>query len=232
MKKVANIVQFTGPYMLLVMLICFCINSAKAAVHYYPVHYSLYDYNFVPIDLNQDGTAELSIGEQYLLDTTGGTNNYLSYIFVVAGDFSIPLWYEDTTTFIAGQAQSVFGTLTGLPFELGYNASIDNSYSYQNDAGTNQYLIDYDSAAGAPFAPDIYGFWTDTATHYMGVRFQVNGVTHFGWVELQNVYAGGRYSFCYHRRFRVGRYTRSGYIGRQYRFEPHHYGQGHHLVRK
>ena len=41
---------------------------------------------------------------------------------------------------------------------------------------------------GTGFNSDYYGRWTRTANQFLGVKFVLNGRTHFGWIGFRSVY--------------------------------------------
>ncbi|HEY6764147.1 MAG TPA: hypothetical protein VI386_05200 [Candidatus Sulfotelmatobacter sp.] len=128
--------------------------SAEAKVIYTPVNTRLYDNTF-PVDLNNDGSADLSLIASFQVESFYRTELHVRPATgnaVIAGD--------------GGAAALTWGTRIGFkaPFSrstlfMASRARCHSSYCYS-------------------------GPWAYSQGRYLGVKFSISGQTHYGWVRL------------------------------------------------
>jgi hypothetical protein len=138
---------------------------ASSTIVYTPANLLIGNGGFVEIDLNHDGIADINFEvERYMNGYYGG---YRMYARPVIGNEALreP---RAQSAFISSQIPSFRGDLFAL-------AEIGASCKYYCP----------------PFPWNGNGPWADVNNAYMGVRFQISGETHYGWVRM-NVHSGPR----------------------------------------
>jgi len=68
------------------------------------------------------------------------------------------------------------GGIGVYPYALGPGIAISNSNVYKWDSGQFQSLVVYDDCQ--------YGYWCSATGMYLGLKFDINGNTHYGWAKL------------------------------------------------
>src|SRR5579859_5230291 len=141
-------------------------KTAQAKIVYTPVNISLNFSNEQPIDLNGDGITDVTFvnglaNHSYVLwaFTPAGNGARLAGSFMAAGFFGVPIGPGEL--FAAGTAT---GTASG-----GY----PRIKMYQKITG-------YGNASSY----SARGPWVNVTNRYLGVKFQISGKTHYGWVRL------------------------------------------------
>jgi hypothetical protein len=128
--------------------------AAEAKIVYTPANTHLYNGTF-PIDLNNDGVADIS-----LIAAFQGYSFYQTFLHVspAAGNA------------VAGVAAGAADLPSGA--RIGPNAAFDTAVQ----------LIESRSRCHGSYC--YTGAWGNGAKGYLGIKFQINGQTHYGWVRL------------------------------------------------
>jgi hypothetical protein len=125
-------------------------------------------YQSATIDLNNDGTNDFSF-----------INGGAGYDHSFYGTFAVrPLTGGKVVAGVRG-SQGAYASV------LAQGAVVGPSAKFSSSAGRGQALIERstgDASATVSNAP--YGPWTNISTQYLGVRFLINGETHYGWVQM------------------------------------------------
>jgi hypothetical protein len=138
-------------------------QPADAKIVYTPVHVSILGpHGFYAIDLNQDGIVDFNITNTTRFDT----DQFFSNLFVQG-----PRGNAVVGTFVYG----------GFPPDAGaLNAGIQigpGNHLFQGAAK----MVSYYSGGGGQSA---HGNWVNVTNRYLGVAFQIDGHTHFGWARF------------------------------------------------
>lgn len=138
-------------------------QTAEAKIIYTPANTQVFGRD-VPLDLNNDGIPDFKFNSG-----SEGHSFWLDLLPAVAGNGV--KW--------KGTANSAAAMAFGQP--VGPNASFNTSASYGaflvggfNTGGS--------SGSGGPFA--------NTTNRYLGLRFSINGQTHYGWARISAKLAG------------------------------------------
>jgi hypothetical protein len=134
---------------------------AQAKVVYTPVNITISGNGLLKIDLNHDGVTDVTIvssGRPTRCTTGPG-----SYGFV----YALP-------------AQSNGTVASGTwPLALASGIRISSSKSFYYAEG----LMEQFSTCLYP--PHVnYGAWVEVSNRYLGLKFQINGHTHYGWARM------------------------------------------------
>jgi hypothetical protein len=137
-------------------------SPVMAEVVYTPVNVSISGNGLLKIDLNHDGIVDVSI---------------------VSSGKSI---------FCAGTGPGSFGLVYGLPaqgngmvangnYVLALNSGLrisSSSFFYSAEG----LMMQYSSCIWPPHSN--YGAWLEVSNRYLGLKFQINGHSHYGWARL------------------------------------------------
>ncbi len=114
-------------------------------------------------------------------DQVGGDGNdlrFLCYSDAFTKKFEVQnLDFPDSGAFL--------GLLSGpyvLPFALNYSSSIRTNSVAWNAGAIGVGMLNYRCFSTA--ITYSYGFWGNKSNKYMGVRFDISGQTHYGWVKM------------------------------------------------
>ena len=136
---------------------------AQAKVVYTPVQVNLVGpHSFYQIDLNHDGIVDFSLSNAVTITT----DQFFWQLLL-----GIPV------------GNAALGTFVGHGFPI--DARAMNSGSKIGPGGAfyqsrGMLASVYYGGGGL----NVQGNWADVSNRYLGVRFQINGETHFGWVRL------------------------------------------------
>jgi hypothetical protein len=122
-----------------------------------------------PIDLNNDGTADFTIYVSLTGRSCGGLKGYEFGIVTV------------TPVQVPGV---VDGAYIGWAAAVNSGDPIDKSRNF--DSGSP---IMTRFAFGNCNNNHVDGYWLNTGTHYLGLKFPINGKTHYGWARLKVKYS-------------------------------------------
>ena len=135
-------------------------------------------------DVNPDFVG--GIGDEYYLDIDGDTVND----FRIFHNNSSSLFIEPLNL----QFNEVLGTydfiVYGVPYALSASAAISNSASGTWLNGNNVANMRMSLNYGSQYIASISdyacsgGYWCDVTDKYLGLRFDISGSVHYGWVKL------------------------------------------------
>ncbi len=131
-------------------------EPAEAEVVYTPTHVKIAPNRTVGLDLNQDGTVDFTI------------QNLLSIYSTFAR--------RDDLTVIPGDANEIVGHASASALKAGVKVGYSAGFS----AGSKSMAFGTDQV-GSFYCE---GQWARTNGRYLGLKFTINGQTHFGWMRL------------------------------------------------
>jgi hypothetical protein len=137
------------------------VQPADGQIVYTPAHVELTPGGTMPVDLNHDGVTDFTI-RQYLY-RTGHSSNRLEAVPSPHGGIK------------KGVADLLAAAM--LP-----GSNVGDSDAFVHGAAIMASLSAYSSAA--------YGSWLTAKNCYLGVKFHIDGDTHYGWARLTVTYAG------------------------------------------
>ena len=149
----------TWMWTLLVWFFAALAIPAQARIVYTPVNVTLPASGYYPIDLNHDGITDFYI-ETSSLGCFDGRVIYALYI-------TLPLGGE-----------GVVGTY--YPYPLPSGETVDSSRIFWGSTA----LMYREVEPGGPGCGPEQGHWHSVYRGYLGLKFLINGQTHYGWVEL------------------------------------------------
>lgn len=127
-------------------------------------------YKFQPatIDLNNDGKNDFSFA------ISGGEYDHSFY-----GTIAVrPLTGGKVVAGVRG-SQGAYASV------LAEGAVVGPSAKFSSSAGRGQALMERSTGdASATVSNNPIGPWTNITSQYLGVRFLINGETHYGWVQM------------------------------------------------
>jgi probable HAF family extracellular repeat protein len=152
---------------------------AQARVVYTPVNVYLPTNGSYPIDLNHDGITDFTFQISHRLYFCGGSGfGYWNKLYV--------------------QPSPAGGIVGGnWAYALQSGVQID---SHQSFYGGDDLMYDVKQISHCWRDPHRYGYWVAVQQHYLGLEFQINGQTHYGWAELSTNSTTGvnaLYGFAY-----------------------------------
>jgi hypothetical protein len=128
----------------------------------------VYKFGSVSIDLNNDGTTD------FTLSNGGGGYDHSFYGSFVA----IPLTGGKV---IAGRS----GSQGAYASALANGAIVGPSAQFSSAAGQGQVLIERSVGfVSASTVNTVFGKWGNASNQYLGVKFLINGKTHYGWIQM------------------------------------------------
>jgi hypothetical protein len=137
-------------------------TPAEAKIVYTPKKLRFVNHSF-SIDLNGDGKSDFAFSFRY------ATDHYLSIKGVVPGNAAV-----------AGGQQEIRGVARLTASALASGAHIGSAKKFLRQ---RQVLgaVYYNSDGGQTY---FYGKFANVGTRYVGLRFKINGKTHYGWARL------------------------------------------------
>jgi hypothetical protein len=135
---------------------------AEARIVYTPVHKTVQFNHEVPIDLNHDGIHDFGVFNL----THNSTTPFGSYLRAEPLNSGNQIWVQRTNLGYAAAALSA-GVRVGPKAK-------------QFQAGRE--LMAYRSSSGA--AQTSGGPWKNVSKRYLGLKFLIQGKTHYGWARL------------------------------------------------
>jgi hypothetical protein len=141
---------------------------AHAEIVYTSVHQSIGRNGMLLLDINHDGIIDFTLREAFVFSNIfggGSTWNNKLYIIPAAG----------------GGIAGGFYTLFGMVGELPGGAGIGPRRSFMTDRP----MVRWDVGLGDGYC---VGSWCYSTTGFLGLRFQINGQTHYGWARLTAVF--------------------------------------------
>lgn len=152
-------------YAMLVALATTMLSVAapvRASIVYTPVNLTVSGNGIIKIDLNRDGRVDTSIvasGRSVICAGTGPGSAGAVYALPASGD--------------GAQANGSYIVA------LGSGAAINSTKTFYSPEGL---MLQYSSCLWPPHVN--LGAWQNVTNHYMGIKFQVSGHTHYGWARL------------------------------------------------
>jgi hypothetical protein len=117
--------------------------------------------SFASIDINNDGQADFQLVAFWGANFSSGADSV----------YSVMRFYGNTPS---NQAMS---TSQGLKAALPPGAQVGPAGKF----GTHPFMASCDVFDGKPF---ISGNWVNVKNRYLGVKFQISGETHYGWIRM------------------------------------------------
>ena len=136
---------------------------AEAKIVYTPAHAVISLNHAVAIDLNHDGKNDFTFHETFITTTSVGEDH--SLILSVLPDHK--------NNEILGAARHA----SALP--AGVHVGPKGRFS----PGKKSMAVDY-YADGTGGSGTCAGMWNNVKNRYLGLKFSINGTTHFGWARL------------------------------------------------
>jgi hypothetical protein len=138
-----------------------CAPGAQAKVVFTPNNTVLRADNHIDVDLNNDGKTDFR-----LIAAKFGTEN--SYVLDQLGAIGAP---GNFVVDVGGTSYK-----TGWALALTKDAQIGRNAQFRNRG-----LI------MASFSGEYFGYFGNTTSRFVGVRFLINGETHYGWIGFRQV---------------------------------------------
>jgi len=135
-------------------------SSAEAKVVYTPIHQSIGNNGVYNLDLNQDGTVDFLI-QQWNYGNWASNNQLLA-------DAAIGNAVQGSRHFAAALLAGEFIGPTQKFISGDSNGEVMLSITHFTTGGTSY----------------VHGFWANVRNRYLGLQFQINGQTHYGWARL------------------------------------------------
>jgi probable HAF family extracellular repeat protein len=149
-------------------LFALLVTIAQAEIVYTPVNVNLPTNGDYEIDLNHDGITDFTF--------------QVSHTVVVCG-------YNPTVHNILRVQPNQAAGIDGGAWALALESGLVIDFRQHFDGG-DDLMYDVQTAAAHCPPPHRYGYWVAAQDHYLGLEFQINGETHYGWAELST---DGRY---------------------------------------
>lgn len=132
--------------------------------------------NAYNLDMDNDGTVDfqIAIAHATYTSSSGGFTLQYDYGLIAPSD---PTSAVDTTTIAVGSTYTTFGA-------KGHNLNdpIASTNAWEDGAASAYQLLGI--AFGAPYSALNYGDFLGVTDKYIGLRFQIAGADHYGWVRL------------------------------------------------
>jgi hypothetical protein len=135
-----------------------------AEVVYTPVNISVSGTGILKIDLNHDGVTDVSIVFTGKSITCAGAR---------------PGSYGTVYALPAASGNGTVVANSNFVLALSSGTRISSSNSFYSGEGL---MLKYSSCLLPPHAN--YGAWQNVSNHYLGIRFLINGHTHYGWARM------------------------------------------------
>ena len=133
-------------------------TPAAAQIVYTPAHERLLNESYLLIDLNHDGVTDIILTNEENLNTSVWSQS----IFVAGGMRHDSVITSHTNNALALPAGAPIGS--SQPFSLvGFMADRWRAYLGTHGSGGN---------------------WIHAKNRYLGIRFEINGETHYGWARI------------------------------------------------
>ena len=137
-------------------------SPAEGEIVYTPAHVVIGNNGTYSLDLNNDGITDFTI-RQTLTYTSSGRGNVLTVEKVPAGN-------------------GLVGTVLGINYAsaLTRGSAISSHKNFIGSAGGE--MAGYRTLAHA--GGWLFGRWVDQTHRYLGLKFVIDGQTHYGWARL------------------------------------------------
>jgi len=138
-------------------------QPAAAKIVYTPTHAVITRDHAVALDLNHDGKKDFTFHETFITTTSVGENHSL-ILSVLPAHQNNEIW---------GKAKHA----SALP------AGVQVGPKGQFTVSKKTMAVDY-YADGTGGSGTCAGKWSNVKNRYLGLKFSINGTTHFGWARL------------------------------------------------
>jgi hypothetical protein len=132
------------------------VEPAEAEIVYTPTHVTIAPNRTVALDLNHDGTVDFTIQNRL----------YISGVYA----------RRDDLTITPGGANEIFGHASASALKAGVKVGSSGAFS----AGAKSMAFGTDQV-GSFYCS---GEWNKVQGRYLGLKFTIDGRTHFGWARL------------------------------------------------
>ncbi len=148
-------------------------QPSAAEIVYTPANQTVGRHGSYTLDLNNDGTPDYIIAEVPTADPPFGSSQVL-YVLAAAGNLvNRPSKFCSANAYAAALTPGIQIGYTGRRGWMG--REVPMAFESLNSFG------------GAFYTES----WANKGDGYLGLRFQVNGETHFGWARLSVSFSGG-----------------------------------------
>ncbi|HLY71804.1 MAG TPA: hypothetical protein VKR53_18850 [Puia sp.] len=124
------------------------------------------------LDLNKDGTNDFIFHRSYTVtcrNTRAGTSGTAIHLFVTP----------------ASSSNSIMTNGSNLALALDSSAAIVPNSVW----GTTDQTLLYGSLRGCVVTPAYGGYWLNVSDKYVGLKFTINNITHYGWARFSSSYS-------------------------------------------
>lgn len=156
------------------------------------LHYYLANYNY-SIDLDSDGVIDFIIGEGHNIGgycpiPLGNFYGLTPFFYGVNGEIitngtaNSNGWIDPNCSWLYNQA----GAITSLNYidQLSSGVIINSTKSFSKNTRLCKNMA-ISLTFGSTYSYNRYGNWSaDSQTNYIGVRFNISGNTHYGWIRV------------------------------------------------
>jgi hypothetical protein len=145
-------------------------SRAQVVYHNIDPDFMINDNGSIAINFNDDGINDIQINEDFSFDLTFWTDGTM-------------VWFGEISVYLNGFSAVVANT-GGYPSSYGAK-DLDSGFLIGNSAAWNT-LDSINLFKAWSYLSSAYGYyfnWYDS-NKYLGVKFQIAGETHFGWIRL------------------------------------------------
>ena len=167
----------TWMWMTVVSVFAALVTIAQAEIVYTPVNVNLPTNGYYPIDLNHDGVTDFTF-------QTSQTGTQCGLMFP---EHTILKIQPNSSGGVVGGGW-VWALQSGVPIDF-----------HQGFYGGDGLMYDYQQPSHCILAHS-WGWWDNVKHGYLGLEFQINGQTHYGWAELTTndyTHVNTLYGFAY-----------------------------------
>lgn len=144
-------------------------QASQAEIVYTPTNTSIHVGETIPLDLNNDGIVDFEFKDVFHGTSFGGGLGVLS---VLPAQSSNQIWGHR-----AYGAQMASALFAGVP--IGSSVQFAKGGKMMADIAASGALI-----GGTFYIGSCAWAWGNVANRYLGLKFVVNGETHYGWARL------------------------------------------------
>jgi len=141
-------------------------EPSSAEIIYTPTHQVLNQYQSVHLDLNHDGIADLTIQNKYHHNCTS---------------FGSCFAFATLQAVLPGSNEVVYNAYGAVAMKAGAGIGVRDAFK-----GGSELM-----ALGERSLSHVFGSWVNVTNRYLGVKFNIGGETHYGWVRLTVQTQGG-----------------------------------------
>ncbi len=141
-------------------------EPSSAEIIYTPMHQVLNQYQFIHLDLNHDGITDVSI-----------QNKYRHY----CNSFGSCFAFATLQAVLPGTNEVVYNVYGAVAVKAGVGIGARDAFKGGSE----------EMALGERSFSHVFGSWVNVSNRYLGLKFTINGETHYGWVRLSVQTEGG-----------------------------------------